>query len=257
MLDILFLLSSRFLPANHQNLGNYAFGYKEDHAEGGTFRKESGNAHGQVIGSYGLRVNDAYGVPRIRVVNYVADDFGFRASIATNEPGVAPQASAATSISSPAGESVAPAPAVVEDVHPVATDVHAAEPLVAAHPQAVAVDAHGPAPIAAPIGAPIAAPIGAPIASAGPAYTAPYAGPIVQEAPATLIKNYAGSIYWPSLLTDNVIFSKPVLAAAAPLAGPSVAYEAPLSPNYGIPAALETHDGAGYYEPTLVYSNPR
>ena len=85
---------SRPIP---QNLGNYAFGYKEDHAEGGTFRKESGNAHGQVIGSYGLRVNDAYGVPRVRIVNYVADDFGFRASIATNEPGVAPQAPAATS----------------------------------------------------------------------------------------------------------------------------------------------------------------
>lgn len=138
---------------------------------------------------------------------------------------------------------VAPAPAVVEDVHPVATDVHAAEPLVAAHPQAVAVDAHGPAPIAA-----------------APAYAAPYGGPVVQEAPATLIKSYAGSIYGPSLLTDNVIFSKPALApalAAAPLAGPSVAYEAPLSPHYGVPAALETYDGAGYYEPTLVYSNPR
>lgn len=53
---------------SHQNLGNYAFGYNEDHAEGGTFRKESGNAHGQVIGSYGLRVNDG----RVRIVNYVA-----------------------------------------------------------------------------------------------------------------------------------------------------------------------------------------
>lgn len=159
-------------------------------------------------------------------------------------------------ISSPAG--VAVAPAVVEEVHPVATDVHAAEPLVAAH-QPVAIDAHGPAPIAAPAYAahgalPIAAHGPAPIAA--PAYAAPYAGPIVHEAPATLIKNYAGSIYGPSLLTDNVIFSKPALAAA-PLAGPSVAYEAPLSPNYGIPAALETHDGAGFYEPTLVYSNPR
>ena len=133
---------------------------------------------------------------------------------------------------------MAPVPAVVEDVHPVASaTVHAAEPLVAAHAQPVAIDAHGPAPVAV-----------------APAYAAPYGGPVVQEAPATLIKNYAGSIYGPSLLTDNVIFSKPALAA--PLAGPSVAYEAPLSPNYGVPAALETHDGAGFYEPTLVYSNP-
>ena len=35
------------------------------------------------VGSYGLR--DADG--RMRVVNYVADALGFRASVSTNEPG--------------------------------------------------------------------------------------------------------------------------------------------------------------------------
>ena len=36
------------------------------------------------VGSYGLR--DADG--RVRVVNYVADALGYRASVSTNEPGV-------------------------------------------------------------------------------------------------------------------------------------------------------------------------
>jgi hypothetical protein len=69
-----------------QNIGNYAFGYNEDHATGGTFRRESGS-HGVKVGSYGLR--DADG--RQRVVNYVADAAGFRANIQTNEPGVEPK----------------------------------------------------------------------------------------------------------------------------------------------------------------------
>ncbi|XP_017490652.1 PREDICTED: cuticle protein 14-like, partial [Rhagoletis zephyria] len=55
--------------------GNYAFGYNEDHATGGTFRKEKGGP-GVQVGSYGLR--DADG--RVRTVNYVADALGFRAS---------------------------------------------------------------------------------------------------------------------------------------------------------------------------------
>lgn len=66
-----------------KNLGNYAFGYNEEHATGGSFRRESGNAAGQVVGSYGLRAADG----RVRIVNYVADDDGFRADINTNEPG--------------------------------------------------------------------------------------------------------------------------------------------------------------------------
>ncbi|XP_046910210.2 uncharacterized protein LOC124491582 isoform X1 [Dermatophagoides farinae] len=62
--------------------GNYAFGYNENHATGGSFRKEKG-APGIQIGSYGLRAADG----RMRIVNYVADVNGFRASVETNEPG--------------------------------------------------------------------------------------------------------------------------------------------------------------------------
>ena len=62
--------------------GNYAFGYNEDHATGGTFRKEKGGP-GYAAGSYGLRDHDG----RVRTVNYVADALGYRASISTNEPG--------------------------------------------------------------------------------------------------------------------------------------------------------------------------
>jgi len=70
---------------NQDNIGNYAFGYNEDHATGGTFRREQGGP-GVQVGSYGLR--DADG--RLRTVNYVADAAGFRANIQTNEPGVDP-----------------------------------------------------------------------------------------------------------------------------------------------------------------------
>jgi hypothetical protein len=83
--------------------GNYAFAYNEDHATGGTFRKEKGGP-GVQVGSYGLR--DADG--RVRVVNYVADALGYRASIQTNEPGVDPkQDPAAVSING-GGYAVAP-----------------------------------------------------------------------------------------------------------------------------------------------------
>lgn len=61
---------------NRQSHGNYAFGYNEDHATGGTFRRETGSP-GMAEGSYGLRVADG----RVRVVNYVADGLGFRANI--------------------------------------------------------------------------------------------------------------------------------------------------------------------------------
>src|SRR6218665_2501867 len=65
-----------------QGHGNYAFGYNEDHATGGTFRKEQGGP-GYQSGSYGLRDIDG----RVRTVNYVADALGYRASVSTNEPG--------------------------------------------------------------------------------------------------------------------------------------------------------------------------
>ncbi|OQR68768.1 cuticle protein 14-like [Tropilaelaps mercedesae] len=81
------LLTSRI----EDGRGNYKFGYNEKHATGGSFRSETGSAYGGVKGSYGLV--DADG--RQRIVSYVADADGFRASIKTNEPGTAPHSAAA------------------------------------------------------------------------------------------------------------------------------------------------------------------
>lgn len=83
--------SSQYRSQN--SAGEYTFGYNEDHATGGSFRREAGNPAGKT-GSYGLR--DADG--RARIVNYVADALGYRASIQTNEPGVEPKDPAATLI---------------------------------------------------------------------------------------------------------------------------------------------------------------
>ncbi|CAL1279669.1 unnamed protein product, partial [Larinioides sclopetarius] len=67
-----------------QTLGQYAFGYNEDHTSGGSFRRETGDQYGNKVGSYGLRVADG----RVRIVNYVADHNGYRADVVSNEPGV-------------------------------------------------------------------------------------------------------------------------------------------------------------------------
>jgi len=111
---------------SQDNVGNYAFGYNEDHSTGGTFRRESGS-HGIKVGSYGLRDIDG----RMRVVNYVADGLGFRANIQTNEPGVEPKDPAATLINK-AGIVHAAAP-VVAHAAPIAHAAYAA-PIVAAAP---------------------------------------------------------------------------------------------------------------------------
>ncbi|XP_003741895.1 adult-specific rigid cuticular protein 15.7-like [Galendromus occidentalis] len=107
---------------SEDGLGNYAFGYDEAHPSGGSFRKESGNALGVKIGSYGLR--DADG--RVRTVNYVADAAGFRASVSTNEPGTAP--------SLPAAAAYNAAPAKVIAAAPVVAAASYAAPVVAAAP---------------------------------------------------------------------------------------------------------------------------
>jgi len=146
--------SSQF--RSQDNLGNYAFGYNEDHATGGTFRRETGDAHGVKVGSYGLR--DADG--RLRIVNYVADALGFRANIQTNEPGVEPKDPAATLINKPG--LVAP---IVEAAPVIAAPAHLhAAPLIApapAHLHAAPAHLH-----AAPLAAPLLAPAHAHYASA-------------------------------------------------------------------------------------------
>ena len=103
-----------------QGLGNYAFGYNEGHATGGTFRKESGSP-GAVVGSYGLTVADG----RQRVVNYVADGAGFRADIKTNEPGVEPK--------DPAHAAINKAALVVAPAHHAVAYAHHAAPIAYAH----------------------------------------------------------------------------------------------------------------------------
>ncbi|CAL1288462.1 unnamed protein product [Larinioides sclopetarius] len=119
---------------SQDNFGNYNFGYDEGHLSGGTFRKETGDAHGNVAGSYGLR--DADG--RIRIVNYVADAAGFRADIKTNEPGVEPKDPAHAAINK-AGVVVAPAASAIAYA-PALPAVHA--PVAYAAPAPIAYAGH-------------------------------------------------------------------------------------------------------------------
>jgi hypothetical protein len=125
---------------SQDNIGNYAFGYNEDHSTGGTFRREQGDAHGNKVGSYGLR--DADG--RLRIVNYVADEGGFRANIQTNEPGVEPKDPAATVINKPG---LVAAPIHAEPAH--YAPAHIAAP-VAHHGALLAAPAHHGGLVAAP-----------------------------------------------------------------------------------------------------------
>ncbi|KAH6940171.1 hypothetical protein HPB50_025979 [Hyalomma asiaticum] len=69
----------------------YSFGYDNvDEYGNRQFRTEQGDTNNAKTGSYGYRdVNGLY-----RRVNYVADAYGFRATVSTNEPGTAPGASA-------------------------------------------------------------------------------------------------------------------------------------------------------------------
>ncbi|GFT90636.1 cuticle protein 10.9 [Nephila pilipes] len=66
----------------------YEFGYdtNDDHGTT-TFRKETSDGKGKVQGSYGYK--DLHGIER--VVEYVADEHGYRAEIKTNEPGTESQ----------------------------------------------------------------------------------------------------------------------------------------------------------------------
>ncbi|KFM78341.1 Cuticle protein 16.8, partial [Stegodyphus mimosarum] len=65
----------------------YGFGYDiKDHHGNHQYRKEQSDGK-KVIGSYGF--TDAHGVQRL--VDYVADERGFRAKVRTNEQGTANQ----------------------------------------------------------------------------------------------------------------------------------------------------------------------
>lgn len=182
---------------------------------GGTFRRESGNAAGQVVGSYGLRTADG----RLRTVNYIADDGGFRAAINTNEPGVEPKDPAAVTINKPA--IVAAAPVAPVYAAPVAPIVQApAAPVV----QAPIVQA----PVA-PIVQTRAAPI---VAASAPIWSPPAA--VVQAAPAVPYA-YAAPYYsaHPSSIVTTSSWSSPYTISNVAVAPATWGYTLGLPPTFG------------------------
>ncbi|CAN7996612.1 unnamed protein product, partial [Ixodes hexagonus] len=103
----------------------YSFGY-DNTDEFGTrlTRQETGDEHNNKVGSYGYV--DAHGVAR--TVNYVADAFGYRATVQTNEPGTKTSEPADAPTYSSSVE--VQAPVVVKAVHAVrpAPVVHVPQP---------------------------------------------------------------------------------------------------------------------------------
>ncbi|KFM64847.1 Cuticle protein 10.9, partial [Stegodyphus mimosarum] len=86
----------------------YSFNYVSETEDGGrSSHQESGDGAGRVTGSY--TVNDLEG--HARVVEYIADEGGFRANIRTNEPGTDNAAPADVVIESSAAGAAAPAAA--------------------------------------------------------------------------------------------------------------------------------------------------
>nr|XP_037285904.1 uncharacterized protein LOC119178763 [Rhipicephalus microplus] len=71
------------------------------------FQQESGDALGRKTGAYGFRDTDG----RLRLVEYVADELGFRVKVQTNEPGTRDTAMPSVVI-----DSATPASSVVPDV---------------------------------------------------------------------------------------------------------------------------------------------
>ncbi|KAH7963196.1 cuticle protein 16.8 [Rhipicephalus sanguineus] len=102
----------------------YSFGYNNvDEYGNRQFHSEQGDSNNAKTGSYGYR--DANGL--YRRVNYVADAYGFRATVDTNEPGTAPGASAGAVFN--AAPVVSPVPSRGgQSVAPVAYSAQAAKP---------------------------------------------------------------------------------------------------------------------------------
>ncbi|KAG8187815.1 hypothetical protein JTE90_001189 [Oedothorax gibbosus] len=80
----------------------YQFSYSAPAVGGGSSHEETSDEYGRKQGSYTIEDEDG----RRRVVQYVADENGFRASITTNEPGTSNQNPADVTISSSAGEGI-------------------------------------------------------------------------------------------------------------------------------------------------------
>ncbi|KFM64680.1 Cuticle protein 10.9, partial [Stegodyphus mimosarum] len=74
----------------------YKFEYQNRDEDGAVqFRKEISNGNGRVEGQYGYK--DSYGIER--TVTYIADEYGYRAQISTNEPGTENKSPAAVDLS--------------------------------------------------------------------------------------------------------------------------------------------------------------
>lgn len=177
---------------------------------GGTFRRESGNAAGQVVGSYGLRTADG----RLRTVNYIADDGGFRAAINTNEPGVEPKDPAAVTINKPV--IVAAAPVAPVYAAPAAPIIQApAAPIVQA-------------PVA-PIVQTRAAPV---VAASAPIWNPP--APIVQPAaPIAYSAPVAPYYSVPSSVVTTSSWSSPYTISNVAVAPATWGYTLGLPPTFG------------------------
>ncbi|XP_077487038.1 cuticle protein 10.9-like [Amblyomma americanum] len=76
----------------------YSFGYVSNDIEGSHGHEETGDGSGRVSGRYSLSLGDG----RTRTVTYVADEFGYRADVVTNEPGTESNSPADTSFTSSA-----------------------------------------------------------------------------------------------------------------------------------------------------------
>ncbi|XP_054719280.1 adult-specific rigid cuticular protein 15.7-like [Uloborus diversus] len=98
------LTYSQYLaPNNYGDLAQptpYQFSYSSPSIGGASSHQESGDGSGRVTGSYSVQDEDG----RSRIVEYVADEYGFRASINTNEPGTASQNPADVTINSSADD---------------------------------------------------------------------------------------------------------------------------------------------------------
>ncbi|KAF8793074.1 Cuticle protein 10.9 like protein [Argiope bruennichi] len=78
----------------------YQFSYSAPAINGGSTHEETGDEYGRKTGSYTVQNEDG----SERIVQYVADENGFRASISTNEPGTANQNPADVTIQSSADD---------------------------------------------------------------------------------------------------------------------------------------------------------
>ncbi|XP_042905561.1 cuticle protein 10.9-like [Parasteatoda tepidariorum] len=85
----------------------YSFNYEAPTEDGGNSgHQESGDGAGRVSGSYTVSNLEGH----TRIVDYVADENGFRASIRTNEPGTASSNPADVTVESSAAEAPQYAP---------------------------------------------------------------------------------------------------------------------------------------------------